>query len=145
MKWYQTLRRKAQESIPTLASLKVLIPQMIQAAQKVYDEWDQDNEGLNPELGAGGICQDIAEEMAGVLSMAGIDSATVSASVGDQHVWVFARFSDGVYSIDIPPGTYESGSGYVWRKKKDVRLKPSDLYIDHVSSNPDDFEEMTSE
>jgi len=145
MKWYQTLRRKAQESIPTLASLKVLIPQMIQAAQKVYDEWDQDNEGLNPELGAGGICQDIAEEMAGVLSMAGIDSATVSASVGDQHVWVFARFSDGVYSIDIPPGTYESGSGYVWRKKKDVRFDPSDLYIDNVSSNPDDFEEMTSE
>jgi len=129
----------------TLSDLKRSVPAMLQAAQRAYDAWEQDDEGLDPELGAGGICQDIAEEMAGVLLGQGIDAATVSQQVGDQHVYVLARLVDGVYEVDIPPSVYESGSGYVWRKIPGVRFDESMLSVYKISGNPADFEEMTGE
>ena len=77
-------------SIPSVKNLPK--KELVKAAQKEYDAWDPSGEDGDPELGFGGICQDVAEAMAGVLSTTGIDAATVSAQIGDQLVWVVAYF-----------------------------------------------------
>jgi len=127
------------------SSLKQLRPQIAVAAQRVYDEWTQDEEGLDEELGAGGICHLIADDVVGLLSREGFDAATVSAQVGEQHVWVVAKTDDGVYLVDIPPGVYESGGGYTWRKKPGVEFSGDDVVIERESSDPDDFERFLEE
>lgn len=128
--------------LPTRADLNKYLPAMAVAAQQAYDQWEQDDEGIDEMLGGGGICQDVAEEIAGILSMAGIDAGTVSASVGDQHVYVLAKLADGVYEVDIAPGFYESGSGYRWKKRLGVKFDPSMISVFRISGNPGDFEAM---
>lgn len=129
----------------TPPEIQPLITQMVHAAQKVYDEWEQDKEGVDPELGAGGLCQDVAEAMAGVLNEHGVDASTVSSSVGDQHVWVVARAKDGVYTVDIEPRVYETGSGYVWRKRPGVVLKPQDIDVTLIDSDPAKYDEYSDD
>jgi hypothetical protein len=112
---------------------------LLRAAQKEYDEWDDDRREF--ELGEGGICQDIAEAMAGVLIDKDIEASTVSASVGDQHVWVVAKLADGVYTVDIPPSVYERGGGYRWEKIEDVEFKPGHIEVDLLDDDPEKYEE----
>jgi len=115
-------------------------------AQKVYDEWQVDpNQPENDDLCGGGICHLIADEMVGHLSDKGIEATTVSSQIGEQHVWVVAKLADGVYSIDIPPGTYETGGGYSWQKIPDVTIDKRDVVVDLVSPNPEKFTEFTDE
>lgn len=118
-----------------------ILAQMSQAAQAVYDRWEQDADGMDHDLGSGGICQDIAEAMQGVLDRVGIDAMTIDSNgIGDQHVWLIAKFREGVYEIDIPPSVYETGAGYTWKKIPDVEIRPGHIVINQWSSNPEDFE-----
>lgn len=114
---------------------------LIKAAQKEYDEWEQNEEGYCDYLGYGGICQDIAEAMANVLSENGIECSTVSQQIGEQHVYVIAKTEDGVYEVDISPYTYESGGGYCWKKIPNVVFDQSDIIINRLSPDPEDFEQ----
>ena len=41
-------------------------------AQQAYNDWNQNEEGFDEELGTGGICQIVAEEMLDVLHSHGI-------------------------------------------------------------------------
>ena len=134
---------ETEEDLPSIKQLVPLLPQLAQAAQKAYDPWDQDEEGEDVELGSGGICQDIAGEMADVLSGAGIDATTISAQVGEQHVWVVAKFKEGVVEVDIPPGVYETGGGYTWRKIPDVVFTPRDIHYGIIDRNPDNFDQYS--
>ena len=71
-----TLKRillENEEPTKTLDDVRPLVPQLIAAAQQEYDVWDQSGEDGDPELGFGGICQNIAEAMSGILSEHGID------------------------------------------------------------------------
>ena len=43
-----------------------------------------------------------------------------------------ANLADEVFRIDIPPGAYETGAGYVWKKRDGVWLGPEDLILDRV-------------
>lgn len=125
------------------ADILSLRSRMAQAAQKVYDEWDQsDKEHGDPELGFGGICQDIAEEIAGVLDKHGIESGTVSQTQGDQHVYTIARVEEGVFEIDIHPSTYERGGGYYWTKIPDVKFSADDIAVSLIDTDPKKFEEL---
>ena len=125
--------------------IKRLIPKFITAAQKVYDEWQQNEDGEDIELGYGGICQDIADAIAGVLNSHGIDSTTVdSGGMGEQHVWAIAKTFDGVFEVDIPYSSYERGGGYTWKKIPDVQFTPRDISIHKISVDPDDFEKMAN-
>jgi len=125
------------------------LPQLTKLAQKVYNEWDQNEEGVDEELGCGGICHLIAEEMAAELETQGVDATTVNAQVGENHIWVVARITHGkdagVWSIDIPPGVYERGSGYVWKKRPNIVFNPENIEVDRLSKNPDDFDEITAD
>jgi hypothetical protein len=114
---------------------------LIKAAQDVYDSW---GDGLVEELTGGGICHLIAEEMANVLSNHGIENvATVSAAIGEQHVYVVAAFEEGVFEIDIPPGVYETGGGYNWSRRDGVVFDVNDLVISCLDGDPESFENYT--
>lgn len=119
----------------TSVDIKGQAASLASVAQKVYDAWDENED----EYAGGGICHLIASEIAGHLGEQGIDATTVSAQVGEQHVWVVAKLKDGVYEIDIPPGVYETGGGYSWKKIKDVTIDKSDIVVSRLDSDPDSF------
>lgn len=122
--------------------IKQLKPTIAQAAQKLYDTWDQDEDGVcSVRDHAGGICHEIADEVVDILNDAGFEHVTtMSYSVGENHVSAVVATSDGVYEVDIPPYTYETGGGYNWKKKPDVTFTPNDVVIDRLSRNPKDIE-----
>lgn len=127
------------------AHLKSLFPLFVQAAQKVYDEWEQDEEGVDEVLGTGGICQDIAAAICDVMNDHGIDCSTVSQAVGEQHVYCICKLQEGVYEVDIPPYSYESGGGYTWKKLPNIKFDDSYITIHRLSSNPSEFEQYAED
>lgn len=130
----------------TMNDLKELMPHLVAAAQEQYDAWEQDEEGCDPELGSGGICHLIADEMCSVLASAGIDcSSTHSEGVGENHVWVTAVVREGVVTIDIPPHVYEIGSGYVWKKIPGVSITADHVHVDVIDRDPSNFRDYVSE
>jgi hypothetical protein len=113
--------------------------ELISAAQKVYDDWEQNEDGYCDYLGYGGICQDIADAICSVLLENDIECATVSQEIGEQHVYAIAKTDDGVFEVDISPYTYETGGGYCWKKIPDVVFETRDLIINRLSPDPEDF------
>jgi len=120
------------------------VRELLDSAQKVYDDWQQDVEGGscgNEELNGGGICHLIADAMIEVLAARGFEAVSFHASIGENHVWANAQTSDGVFRVDIPPDTYETGGGYTWFKVPDVELDARDVLIEQISPDPADFDE----
>lgn len=115
-------------------ALMNLRPQMAAAAQKVYDAWEQ---GEDDEYNGGGICQDIAEAIVGVVHQNGldVDAGTVSAACGEQHVWAVVAVEGEGFEIDIPYSTYETGGGYTWNKIPGVQFSPEDIIIAPVDAS----------
>lgn len=129
----------------TVEELKALAPLFALAAQQEYNEWEQDEGGVDAVLGAGGLCQDIASALASVAWEHEFECTMVSAEIGEQHVWTVVQTEDGVYSVDISPYTYERGGGYTWKKIPNVKFAPDDIEIDMISSDPDDFSEFNED
>jgi transglutaminase-like putative cysteine protease len=123
----------------SLADLEALKEELAKAAQEVYQNWDQSGPDGDPELGWGGVCQDIAAAMSDVLNSAGIEASTIEAQVGEQHVFVVAQTSGGVYEVDISPYIYETGGGYNWKKKQGVTLGADDVSVTRLDSDPAAF------
>lgn len=142
MNWYSLYR---QSNISLGQQLMNLRPQLAAAAQQVYNEWAQDESGYDEVLGEGGICQDIASAMADVISQNIPDAEvrTVDAQVGEQHVWCIAyrNYGDAEnfegYHVDIPPGVYETGGGYSWKKIPNVLFDANDVLI--IRARPDEI------
>lgn len=126
--------------LKSINDIKQLVPQFIIVAQKIYDSWDQ-SDPENDELNGGGICHLIADEIAGVLQQNGIDAVTVSAQIGEQHVYTVCNVREGVFEVDISPSAYESGGGYTWRKTHDVIFDTNDIIINMLSPLPRDFKD----
>jgi|ERR1035437_4380320 hypothetical protein len=115
-----------------------ILNKIVAAAQKQYDEWAQNEEGYDEELGHGGICHLIADDLADILSGVGIECSTVCDS-SVQHVYLVCKFREGIYSIDIPYYFYESGGGFSWKKKKDIKFDSSHVIIHPIDRNPRNF------
>jgi len=130
-----------EDHLKSIKDVKRFLPQIIQKAQKVYDDWDENED----EYGGGGICHLIADDISFELNQAGIDASTVSATIGEQHVWVVFAVKEGVYNLDIPPYCYEKGGGYSWQKLPNVKFDASHITIDRLSPNPEDFENFIGE
>lgn len=99
-------------------------------AQKIYDDWEQDEDGYDEEYGHGGICQDIASAFCDVLSELDIECTIFSPSIGEIHVFSIANIDGEAYQVDIPPYVYERGGGYCWQKIPEVIFEPSDIIIE---------------
>lgn len=111
-------------------------------AQKVYDQWDENED----EYAGGGICHLIAEDVANHLNDQGIEAQTVSSNF-EQHVYVVAPLKDGVYVIDIHPSVYETGGGYSWKKIQGVKIDKSDVTVSRIDPDPKNvgqYAEMSS-
>ena len=119
-------------------------PRIVRVAQKQYDDWTVDEEGYDEEVGGGGICHLIADEIVEVLDKHDVMATTVSSS-HEVHVYVVARVPTGVWQIDIRPHVYERGGGYSWTKIPGVTFDASDVEVDRLSSNPRDFKEYVED
>ena len=125
------------ENIPSLQQLKLKIPAMVRAAQKVYDEWDaSDPDYGDSNVGFGGICHLIVDAILNELDEFECTSLSLDTEV---HVMAIVMLREGVFSIDIPPSVYERGGGYNWKKIQNVKFTEHDIDISKISSDPSDY------
>lgn len=115
-----------------MRSLKVrltdLLPALVRISQEVYDDWKQDEQGYDEELGTGGICDRIADEWQSVITSS-LSRITYTEVFGDGHAYLEVVYKDERCVIDLPASTYEYGGGYTWTKIPDVKITKDDFYI----------------
>lgn len=121
----QTLADSTKSLATRLTAARELIATI---AQQEYDNWEQDEDGEDPELGTGGICDRIAAEIGNALAEAGVETMD-GGQPGDEHAWLIAYTATEAFGIDVPMSLYEMGGGYKWTKLPDVTLKPGDVEI----------------
>lgn len=129
---------ESEQQLASISVVEALKPQMVAVAQRVYDAWDQDEDGYDEEVGSGGICHLIADEIATVLIDAGVETCTVSAT-HEVHVYCVVAVQEGVFEVDIPYRVYEIGGGYTWKKIPDVVLTVDDVLVSRLDHNPANF------
>jgi hypothetical protein len=114
------------------AQLMALRPRIAQAAQQIYDSWEQDD-----ECDMGGICDEIASEIGSIIHSAipGVQTSD-GGHDGDDHAWVIAHDTMKAYGVDIPPHVYETGGGYCWQKIPDVHFDADDVEIWDLGLSP---------
>jgi hypothetical protein len=114
------------------SKLEALRGSLAAAAQGAIDEWLPDDEGWDEELGAGGACDAVSRAMSEVLgSLEGVDVAD-GGHEGDDHAFLVVYDHDEAYAVDVPPGVYETGGGYSWRKIDGASVEPGDVTISEV-------------
>lgn len=119
-------------NIPTV--ITHLAPQLAAAAQGVYDQWEQDEEGNDEIYGAGGICDDIADAMCEVISN---NTSFGTFSLYNEHdyhtsIYVYDSNIKECYNVDISPYNYEIGAAYTWKKIPNVTFSPGMISITYV-------------
>lgn len=104
------------------------------AAQQVYNSWEQDEEGMDTELGGGGICDEVSQAIAHVI-VQNIHTADTAegGQEGDDHSWLVVYNQNEAYGVDISCHIYEKGGGYSWQKLSNVHFSPNDISIWEVS------------
>ena len=114
---------------------------LARAAQAVYDDWDQ-VDGYSDAYGTGGICDDVALEMADVISRKLRVHAYSQYNEHDTHTSVMVVVDDMVndfdevgvlINVDIHPSNYEEGYGYTWRKIDNVRFNGRMVNVEDMS------------
>ena len=134
--------------IVRLNSIKEIEPirdELAAAAQKEYDDWIQDEEDYNEELGGGGICHLIAEKLIDVLYNHGINRCQTVSSCHEQHVYVVGQFREGIYLIDVPYQYYETGGGFTWKKIPNVKFSGDYIHVYRLDNNPRNLKQYTDE
>jgi hypothetical protein len=132
--WYKF----AQKS-DFLTKLQALTSEFVEAAQRIYDDWDE-----NPDVYAGGgICHLIADAFVEIIYKH-YPNYTASTFTRDdiQHVEtiVYNMDSDSLYDedlddetdietvmIDLSPYIYEQGGGFSWTKIPEVEFDNTDI------------------
>lgn len=118
--------------------LRALFLKIAQLGQNEYDQWSQDDTGYDVEVGHGGICHLIADQIVNFLNNHEIEAVTHSLD-SEVHVLVIVKLIDGIYSLDIPYQYYETGGGYIWKKKSDVIFTENFVTSNKISSKLEDF------
>ena len=131
-----------------LNSIKEIEPirdELAAVAQEEYDNWVQDEEGQNEELGSGGICHLIAEKLVDVLYKHKIHRCQTVSSCHEQHVYVVGQFREGVYLIDVPYQYYETGGGFTWKKIPNIKFDGDYISVYRLDCNPRKLKQYTDE
>lgn len=127
-------------SMKSIEEVKQLTLLFVNAAQREYDDWTQEEDGYDHEVGYGGICHLIADKIAGILQDNEIEAVSFSLD-SEVHVLVVAQCKEGVFSIDVPHVIYESGGGYHWKKKPNVIFDKDSIVYYQIYEDPDKFKE----
>lgn len=115
-------------------TIKILINQsIIEEVQKIYDDWQQDEDGIDDILGSGGICDEIANKMVDIFTNNGLNAFTLY----DPHethtsAYVYSTKSKTCYNVDIPYSFYEKGYLYTWTKIPNVVFNENMVSITEV-------------
>jgi len=126
-------KKKIQEGIITLKQeLETLRPQIAATAQKIYDDWVPNEEGMDEVYGGGGPCDDIASAISSIIADSVDAHVDDGGHEGDDHAFLIVSRAGEQYWVDIPPSIYEQGQGYSWQKIPDVQIKPEDVVIEPV-------------
>ena len=142
---------KLQQLIPEVVRLNsikeidTIKNELAAAAQKEYDDWVQDEEGHNEELGSGGICHLIADRLIDVLYNHGINRCQTVSSCHEQHVYVVGQFREGIYLIDVPYSYYERGGGFTWKKIPNVQFSADHIEVQKLDGNPRSLKQYTDQ
>lgn len=123
-----------------LEELRALSPSIIAAAQAELDAWQQDEDGMDEELGSGGACQEISGAISRIIGEAGGTTAEIFTEFDGGHVFLMAHLEEGAFSVDIPPFVYEHGAGYSWTKRDGVQLSVPDLVIQKLEDSMSEAE-----
>lgn len=123
------------ESLPSVMVAKKYIHKILKVAQHEYDNWDESD--IDTYAG-GGICHLIANEICGVLYDLGIECTTQSCSY-EQHVYVVAKFEEGIYQIDIPYHVYETGGGFSWKKLPNIQFESNHVIFYKIASDTSEW------
>ena len=104
------------------------------SAQRVYNEWEQDEDGYDEVYGAGGICDDIADAMCDIINNKTDYDCFHLYNEHDCHtsIYVYDTTIKHIYNVDIPPYVYEKGTGYNWKKINNVSFNLNHINIDEV-------------
>lgn len=115
------------------SQLYSLRSKIIEAAQKILDEWLQDDEGIDEVLGAGGVCDQISNAIMYIVGQH-IPSVnfTNGGQEGDNHAYPIIYNDERAFIVDIPHYVYEKGGGYSWKKIPNVILKENDVVIEEI-------------
>lgn len=124
--------------LPKLSDIQALSPLFATAAQEIYNVWEQDEDGMDVELGSGGICDLIADAIVARIheNLGGEVRAFTKLLSDVQHVNVAVAVQEGVWEIDIPYAIYERGGGFNWTKIPGVTFSPDDLSYFQLSRDP---------
>lgn len=112
---------------PLYNQLMRLRTQMAFAAQRIYNSWEQ---GMDVELGGGGICDEVAQVLSGVIAQ-NVRNAEITdgGHEGDDHAYIVVYNQQEAYGVDISCHIYERGGGYSWQKLQGVHFSPDDISI----------------
>lgn len=110
---------------------------LAEAAQEVYDNWQQDEDGWDEEVGRGGICHLIADEMINTMFGAGISECFSVSCNHEVHVYCVVQCVEGVVEVDIPYSIYETGGGYTWKKINGVKFIEEDVFVNILDADPE--------
>jgi hypothetical protein len=113
--------------------IRTLAPELAAAAQKELDDWVQDEDGVDVEFGAGGVCDAISRRLADVIATH-IEAVEIADGgwEGDDHAYLLCTRGAESVVVDLPPHLYEVGGGYSWRKIEGVRLTAQDVLIEDI-------------
>jgi tRNA nucleotidyltransferase/poly(A) polymerase len=120
----------ASNTTSLFEDLNKLRNQFVSAAQSIVDAWHQDEDGMDDELGSGGICDRIASALASVINsnISNVD-ITDGGQDGDDHAFIIVYNDQEAFGVDISPGVYETGAGYNWRKIPGAKIDTADIDI----------------
>lgn len=146
MKYKIRLKEEDEDEFSTepetsINDLKSYKPFLVKFAQKIYDDWNEEDRDT---YAGGGICHIIAEEIAGFLNDKGIETTTVSSNF-EQHVYCVSKVKEGIYTVDIHWSWYETGGGFSWKKIPNVVFDGSEVEFYRLSSDINDWEQFTGE
>ncbi len=115
------------------ARLHALRPAIAKAAQAVVDAWEQDDDGMDDELGEGGACDRVSDAISEVVheKIGGLEEVG-GGQDGDDHAFPIFYDDREAFAVDIPPSVYETGGGYRWKKRRGARITADDVVIEPV-------------
>lgn len=104
-----------------------------QRANGVLADWTQDEDGYDDVFGAGGVCDQISEQISGAIVERYDDIGIIDGGQdGDDHAYPIAYRNGAAFAVDIPPSVYETGGGYSWQKIPGATIEPSDVVVEEV-------------
>lgn len=134
--WESYRKYITNDNSDILSFLNSILPNLAKAAEIEYNNWNQNEEGIDEELGGGGICDRIADSLSSTFeklkpsNLVDWESFTMyKENECHTDMYIVNHKQRKIYEVGLPPYHYESGGGYTWKKKKEHTINPNSFHI----------------